>query len=135
MTVLPVAAGWPLLTQAGRFLGAGAVATGTHYGVLAALTVGGALPPVAATCLGYASAAALNYWLRRRIVFRSSQPHRRTLPRYLAVLGAGFGLNAGVVGLGTGTLALPLAPVQLAATGLVLAWNFVAHRNWTFRST
>src|SRR4051794_23214746 len=81
-----------LLPQAGRFLAAGAVATSAHYAVLAGLLAAGLLPPVPASCLGYALAAALNYWMRRRLVFRSRRPHRRALPAYLAVLGAGFGL-------------------------------------------
>ena len=121
-----------LMPELARFLGAGGLATATHYAVLGALTAGGLLPAVAATCLGYAVGAALNYWLRRRLVFRSRRPHRRALPRYLAVVAAGLGVNAGVVALGTAILALPLVPVQLAATGLVPAWNFVAHRAWTF---
>ena len=68
-------------------------------------------------------------------MFRSREAHRRTVPRYLAVLGAGFGLNAAVVALGVDLLGLPVAPVQVVATGLVLAWNFTAHRLWTFRAS
>ena len=121
-----------LLPQAVRFLAAGAAATSVHYALLAALLGAGLLPPVPASCAGYAAAAALNYWLRRRLVFRSRRPHRRALPAYLAVLGAGFGLNAGIVALGVDLLGLPVAPVQVLATGLVLVWNFAGHRLWSF---
>ena len=76
----------------------------------------------------------LNYHLRRRLVFRSRRRHRRLLPRYLTVAGVGLGLNAAVMALGTGPLALPYPAAQLAATGLVLGWNFAAHRLWTFRA-
>jgi putative flippase GtrA len=103
--------------------------------VLAALLATGLLAPVPASCAGYAVAAVLNYGLRRRLVFRSREAHRRTVPRYLAVLGAGFGLNAAVMALGVDLLGLPVAPVQVAATGLVLIWNFTAHRLWTFRAS
>ena len=43
---------------------------------IAALLGAGLLPPVPASCAGYALVAALNYWLRRRLVFRSRRPHR-----------------------------------------------------------
>ena len=97
-TVLTAAArsaadGRALLAQAARFLAAGGTATAVHYALLVALVEPGLLPPTPATCVGYATAAALNYGLRRRFVFRSRAPHRRTLPCYLAVLGAGFGLE------------------------------------------
>ena len=121
------------MPEACRFLGAGGLATACHYAVLTALVELGPLGPTPATCVGYASGAALNYWLRRRFVFRSRARHRSTAPRYLAVMGAGFGLNGGAMALGAGPLGLPYAAVQVVATGLVLAWNFTAHRLWTFR--
>jgi putative flippase GtrA len=127
-----VTGGRALLAQLARFLAAGGTATAIHYVLLFGLVETGLLPPTPATCAGYAVAAAANYWLRRRFVFRSRAPHRRTLPRYLAVLGAGFGLNGGLMALGAGVLGLPYGAVQVAATGLVLAWNFAAHRLWTF---
>jgi putative flippase GtrA len=127
-----VAGGRALLAQAARFLAAGGAATAVHYALLVGLVELGRLPPTPATCVGYAAAAALNYGLRRCFVFRSRAPHRRTLPRYLAVLGAGFGLNGGLMALGAGVLGLPYGAVQVVATGLVLVWNFTAHRLWTF---
>ena len=121
-----------LLIQACRFLGAGGLATACHYVLLLGLVQSGLLGPTPATCAGHATAAVLNYWLRRRFVFRSRAAHRCAVPRYLAVLGAGFGLNVGLMAFGTGVLGLPYGAVQLAATGLVTAWNFAGHRLWTF---
>src|SRR4051794_36519261 len=73
--------GWrALLAQACRFLGAGGLATACHYALLAGLVQLGLLGPTPATCAGYATAAALNYWLRRRFVFRSRAPCRATSP-------------------------------------------------------
>ena len=127
--------GRALLAQLARFLAAGGAATAVHYALLFGLVETGLLPPTPATCVGYAVAAAANYGLRRRFVFRSRAPHRRTLPRYLLVLGAGFGLNGGLMALGAGVLGLPYGAVQVVATGLVLVWNFTAHRLWTFGGT
>ena len=122
------------LPQAARFLAAGGLATACHYALLVVLVEAGLLGPTPASAAGYAAAAVLNYHLRRRLVFRSRRPHRRLLPGYLAVMAGGFGLNAAVMALGTGPLALPYPVAQVVATGLVLAWNFAAHRLWTFRA-
>lgn len=121
--------------QAGRFLIAGGTATACHYVLLIGLVEAEILAPVPASCIGYGVAAGLNYVLRRRFVFRSRRPHRQTIPRYLAVVGVGFGLNGMAMELGVALLALPYFVVQVAATGLVVSWNFAAHRLWTFSPT
>jgi putative flippase GtrA len=122
-----------LFQQVGRFLGAGVLATACHWLLLVLLVEVSLLRPAVASCVGYLFAAALNYALRRRFVFRSRASHRRTMPRYLSVLTVGLGLNGGIMQLGSGVLALPYSAVQIAATGMVFAWNFMAHRLWTFR--
>jgi putative flippase GtrA len=131
----PPEAGSPcrLPSQLALFLGTGGVATVAHYVLLGGLVELGDLSPTLATCLGFAGAAVLNYWLRRRFVFRSTARVRRTAPRYAAVAGVGFGLNGGTMAFAEVLLGLPYAAVQVAATGLVTAWNFAAHRLWTFR--
>jgi putative flippase GtrA len=121
-----------LLAQVARFLAAGGAATAVHYVLLVGLVELGWLPPTPATCVSYVAAAALNYGLRCRFVFCSRAPHRRTVPRYLVVLGIGFGLNGSLMTLGAGMLGLPYGVVQVVATGLVTAWNFAAHWLWTF---
>jgi putative flippase GtrA len=121
-----------LLVQAGRFLVTGGLATLCHWLLLLVLVEALLLEAVVATSLAYAAAAALNYWLRRCFVFRSQAPHHHVLPRYLMVLAAGFGLNAGIMALGADLLALPYLAVQIAATGAVTVWNFAGHRAWTF---
>lgn len=123
----------PLLSQGLRFLGAGGLATACHYALLTALVELASLPPVPASSIGYAAAAALNYFLRRCFVFRSRSRHRRTIPRYLAVALTGLSLNTAVMALGVDLLALPYVAVQVIATGMVVVWNFTAHRLWTFR--
>jgi putative flippase GtrA len=122
-----------LVPQLTLFLVTGGLATAAHYVLLGGLIELGDLSPTLATCLGFAGAAALNYWLRRRFVFRSTARVRRTAPRYAAVAGVGFGLNGGTMALAEGVFGLPYAAVQVVATGLVTAWNFAAHRLWTFR--
>ncbi|HET6468411.1 MAG TPA: GtrA family protein [Geminicoccaceae bacterium] len=121
-----------LLAQAGRFLGAGGLATFCHWLLLVLFVQAELLHPAPASSLGYAVAVMLNYQLRRRFVFRSQAPHRHVLPRYVLVVAAGFALNGGIMALGTVLVAVPYLWVQAVATGMVAVWNFAAHRLWTF---
>jgi putative flippase GtrA len=116
---------------AAKFLGASGLATvpvrsarrpGRAWGVSA----------VPASIVAYSGGSGLNYWLRRGFVFRSQARHRRAVPRYLIVAGIGLGLTGLMMQFGVHDLGLPYPLAQVVATGVVLGWNFNAHRLWTF---
>ena len=120
----------PLL--AAKFLSASGLATAFQYVLLLALVELGSAAVVPASIAAYAGGSWLNYWLRRGFVFRSRARHRRAVPRYLIVAGVGLGLTGFMMRLGVDYLSLPYPVSQVAATALVLGWNFTAHRLWTF---
>jgi putative flippase GtrA len=120
----------PLL--AAKFLSASGLATAFQYVLLLALVELGSAAVVPASIAAYAGGSGLNYWLRRGFVFRSRARHRRAVPRYLVVAGVGLGLTGLMMRLGVDYLSLPYPVSQVAATALVLGWNFTAHRLWTF---
>jgi putative flippase GtrA len=120
----------PLL--AAKFLSASGLATAFQYVLLLALVELGSAAVVPASIAAYAGGSGLNYWLRRGFVFRSRARHRRAVPRYLVVAGVGLGLTGLMMRLGVDYLSLPYPVLQVAATALVLGWNFTAHRLWTF---
>lgn len=120
------------LLVAVKFVGASELATAFQYSLLLALVELGGAAAVPASAAAYLGGSGLNYWLRRRVVFRSRARHRRTVPRYLAVTGVGLGLTGLVMRLGVDHLGLPYPLAQVAATAVVLGWNFTAHRLWTF---
>jgi putative flippase GtrA len=120
----------PLL--AAKFLSASGLATAFQYVLLLALVELGSAAVVPASIAAYAGGSGLNYWLRRGFVFRSRACHRRAVPRYLVVAGVGLGLTGLMMRLGVDYLSLPYPVSQVAATALVLGWNFTAHRLWTF---
>lgn len=120
------------LTQFAKFAMVGALGTGVHYALMFALIGAAAWPAEAATTLGAACGAGVNYLLNYRFTFQSSAQHRSALTKFLAVAAIGMLINAAIVAVLTRLLAFSLLPAQLAATAAVLAWGFFANRTWTF---
>jgi len=92
---------------------------------------GGMAPPLA-TALGFSTGAVVNYFLNARFTFRSTRPHRKALPRFLAVAAVGMALNSGIVALGVDVFRLYYMIPQVFATGTVVLGTFLVNRAWTF---
>jgi putative flippase GtrA len=114
-----------------KFAAGGAVGTACHYAtlVLWVESLGG--PVVPGALAGFCVGALVNYLLARRFVFASDRPHGSALPRFALVAAVGAAINTGIVALLYGAGAHYLV-AQVAATGAVLAVNFLANRHWTF---
>jgi putative flippase GtrA len=129
-----------LLTTRGRVLGQqfltfaliGAVGTAVHYAMLVALIEAWGVNATLATTVGFACGAAVNYTLNRRFTFASERSHQAALPQFLAVAALGAALNYAVFEALTDWPSVHYLVAQAIATGLVLVWNFVANRYWTF---
>jgi putative flippase GtrA len=114
------------------FAAIGAVGTAAHYAVLIALVHSQTAGPKAATSFGFAVGALVNYMLNYRFTFNSDKPHSDTLPKFLAVAASGAGLNYAVMWLGIEALHIHYLAAQIAATALILMWNYWVNRVWTF---
>lgn len=121
-----------ILRQFSSFTAVGFIATAVHYGLLAGLVECAGAPPVAAALTGYTGGGIVSYLLSRRHVFRSGAPHVEAAIRFLAVAAAGFALTYLFMSLLAEGAGLPYLLAQLVTTGMVLVWNFTAHRLWTF---
>jgi putative flippase GtrA len=86
---------------------------------------------VPGTLAGFCVGALVNYLIARRYVFASDRPHGSAVPRFALVAAAGAALNTAMVALVYRAGAHYLV-AQVAATGVVLLFNFVANRHWTF---
>ena len=115
-----------------RFAGVGAVATAIQYAILVALVQGLGAEPTPASTLGFAVSVVFNYFANRRWTFRSERAHASAAPRFFLVQGVGLGLNGLLVYLGAEVLGVNYLLAQVAATGVVLVWNFFSHLLWSF---
>jgi putative flippase GtrA len=116
-----------------KFAASGAVGTLIQYAILVGLSEGFGVDSVLASAIGFACSAIVNYLLAHRLVFRSSAQHRRALPTFLLVASIGLGLNTAIMYALVEYGGVHYFLSQLAATGIVLCWNFTVNRLWTFR--
>jgi putative flippase GtrA len=121
-----------LSRQFAAFSGVGVLAAVVHYGLLIALVEAAGWNPVTATLAGYVAGGIMSYGLNRRLTYASDRPHAEATWRFALVALTGFVLTGGLMQMFTGWLGAPYLPAQLATTGVVLFWSFVAHRLWTF---
>lgn len=123
-----------LARQFRTFIGVGVAAAVVHYGLLIGLVEAGALSPVPATLVGYFGGGLVSYACNRSLTYESRRPHAEATWRFVIVASIGFGLTWLFMQILTGRLGAPYLPAQLATTGIVLFWNFVANKLWTFRA-
>ena len=122
-----------LARQFAAFSGVGAVAAVAHFGVLIFLVELAGVDAVRAALAGYVAGGIVSYLLNRRLTYRSERPHREATWRFAVVAVVGFFLTWMLMAAFTRRLGVPYLPAQLATTGIVLFWSFLAHKLWTFR--
>lgn len=110
----------------------GTVGTLAHYIVLVlGVELGGG--PVVSSTLGFIVGARVNYALSYYYIFRSYSAHPYTITKFFTVAIFGLGLNTLVLSSAIYALRLHYLVGQVLATGIVVIWNFVGNRWWTFR--
>lgn len=114
------------------FAGVGAVATAAHYLTLLVLVEGGFAHPAPASAAGAAIGAFVSYVLNYSVTFAAHSPHRKTLPRFLAIAFVAMIVNFVLMHCLVTLLTLPYFVAQVAVTGVILILTFTANRNWTF---
>ncbi|MFA7269728.1 MAG: GtrA family protein [Sterolibacterium sp.] len=115
-----------------RFAGVGLVSAIGHFGTLILLVQGFGMAAVPASAAGALVGAWINYSLNYRYTFRSAKQHRETVVKFAVVAAVGLLLNTLFMWLGVELLDLHYLLSQLATTGLVVVWSFLANRYWTF---
>lgn len=121
-----------MIVQFASFASAGALGTIAHYLVLLGLVSIFLAHPVTASILGSLVGAMVNYLLSHHWVFRSKRKHSETLSKFVAVGGLGLVLNAAIMYVLVTIASIHYLLAQIAATGIVLFWNFLGNRFWTF---
>ena len=116
-----------------RYAVSGGVATASHYALMAGLVELGRWPAGLASVIGAALGALVAYGLNRAWTFAGHETsHRRALPRFFAVAGAGALLNGVGVWVGTAALGWHWLAAQVVSTLTVLVAGYFANRHWSF---
>lgn len=122
-----------IIGQFFTFTVVGAIGTIVHYAVLFLLVQIANVGPVIASATGFVTGAVVNYYLNYHITFRSNKRHCTAALKFFVVALCGLLLNTLIMFFATEGLHLNYLLAQLTATGLVLVWNFLCNRFWSFR--
>lgn len=114
------------------FVLVGGVATAAHYLLLVILVQVFRAEPTIASTAGFILGAIVNYVLNYRITFRSRRAHVSAVPRFVMVATAGMFLNGFFVAVGVHIVEIHYMLAQVISTALVLSWNFLVNKYWTF---
>ena len=115
-----------------RYALVGLLATAIHYLMLVMLVELANADAGVSAGIGALCGALAAYAGNRRYTFAVDGPHRRALPRFLAVAAAGVATSAVLVAMGTRWLHLPYLVPQAAATLLVFVGGYSLNRRWSF---
>jgi len=114
------------------FAGVGAIGTLGHYTTLIVLVQFWAVDPVFASSFGFVVGAMINYILNYHFTFQSDKRHAEALTKFLIVATIGAGINGFIMYIGVENTNINYLIVQIFATCVVLLWNFVVNKLWTF---
>lgn len=114
------------------FTGIGAIGTVGHYATLILLVQALHADPVIATTIGFTVGALINYLLNYRITFNSNKRHREALTKFFSVAALGAVINALIMTAGINISDQHYLVIQVIATSIVLVFNFIANKYWTF---
>lgn len=121
-----------LLRQFSFFFIAGASSALMQFFVLISLVELFFVKPIIASIFGYLGGASINYLLNHYITFKGVSPHRKALLRFSINSFFCFCLNFSMMYF---LLAYyPYILSQVLTAIVILVWNFLIHRYWTFRA-
>jgi putative flippase GtrA len=115
-----------------RFAAVGAVGTAAQYLVLWFGVTAVALSATVASGAGFVLGAVVNYLLNYHYTFASDRPHAAAAARFFTVAGAGLLINTALMHALVVWVTWHYMLAQVLATAVVLLWNFLVNRHWTF---
>ncbi|MCA1441643.1 GtrA family protein [Ensifer sp. IC4062] len=114
-----------------RYFAFGTIAASLQVATLAFLVEIAGMGEVYASTVAFYFAVVVNYFLQRHYTFRSSEPHRLALPKFVAVSTIGAGINALAFGLLVTLMHYVVA--QCLSLLLVFSVNYSLSKTLIFR--
>ena len=118
--------------QFGTFAMVGLVGTAAHYSLLYALVEWVRIDPVIASGWGALAGLIVNYYLNHGFTFKSDLSHWHAFPKFALIAGLGLSLNIVLMAWLVDGMKIYYMFAQILVTGIVLVWNFIGNRLWTF---
>jgi putative flippase GtrA len=87
---------------------------------------------VVASSFGFIVGAVINYILNYQFTFQSDKRHSEAITKFFIVATIGAGINGFIMYIGVENTNINYMLVQIFATGIVLLWNFIVNKLWTF---
>jgi putative flippase GtrA len=116
-----------------HYLWVGFLATSSQYVVLIFCVEVLHLHAVLGSSIGYLFGGSVNYILNRSHTFYSQKRHHHAIALFSIVFIIAFLLNASLLHFIQSTFKWHYMTAQLLTTTLVLVWNYLASKFWTFR--
>jgi putative flippase GtrA len=120
------------LAQFILFTAIGAVGTAGHYATLIMLVELIHLDPTFSSFLGAIVGAVINYLLNYKYTFRSSKPHHIAASKFMLIAAIGAGINTLLMYTFIHIAGIYYLLALIITTLLVLIWNFLLNKMWTF---
>lgn len=114
------------------FTGVGGIGTGGHYLTLITLVENHILSAVPASVAGFGVGAVINYLLNYHFTFNSKKSHKEAMSKFFIVASIGAVINTALMYVGVNIVHTYYLLAQIAATAIVLLWNFLINKYWTF---
>lgn len=121
-----------LIEQLLKFGVVGAAATLIDFAVMIALTELAGLDPVISAGISFTVSVVFNYLASMRFVFTRREDLGRAAEAaiFVALSLAGLAINEMLMWLGVTMLRLNYVLVKVAATCVVMLWNFLSRKRW-----
>jgi putative flippase GtrA len=116
-----------------RFATVGLCGTAVQYAVLWGGIAFLSAPAALASGIGYLCGSVVNYLLNYFFTFESGKSHAEAASKYFSLLGVGWCINTGLMGLLVHHLDWNVWIAQILTTGIGLIWNFTGSRFWAFK--
>jgi len=117
-----------------KFISVGAIATIIQYVIFIVLIELFFVEAVMASAFGYGISSILNYLLNYHFTFSSNAKHRVAALKFTIVVIVGLSLNSIIMYILVNFFSCHYLFAQIITTGLVLIFNFVVHKYWTYRT-
>ena len=123
-----------LILRVIKFLSVGAIATAIQYALLVIQVEVLSVSSVVASFIAYSLSSVVNYLMNYYFTFGSTAKHLQSSAKFVLVAVIGLVVNTVLMYALIEIAGVHYLFAQIISTLIVLVWNYLAHKHWTYRS-